>query len=687
MPHPDWLWQTPQYLPGIGPKRAEMLAARGMDDIYDLMHLLPKGYRDFRRGAGLAAADPRLEAAYAVEVLEPPRKRHRRAPWRAVVADETGSAKLHWFSKFLPGPARELKAGDRIWIVGKPGRRRRGVEFAHPKLFSNFAADRIEPRYRGLPWLSTALPKAAVAAATELRALDPMPASWRRALDVPDWGDAICDIHAPRDDDAMELRLRQRSCGYRRLAADAFYLYFLGMGLRRRMRVREAAPAVTIDEDTLLRVLDTLPFALTPAQQRALGDVVFDLGGTTPMFRLVQGDVGSGKTAVALAAAAATALAGGQAALLAPTEILAVQHARFFQDVLGSLGLRTALLTGSTPKARRDEVLYLAKRGQVDVLVGTHALLTETVVFDDLRLVVIDEEQRYGVMQRAALRSKGREPHTLLLTATPIPRSLALGLLGETAVSTIDEKPPGRAPVRTTLIPPARKREVLAHIQQEIELGHQVFFLYPRVEDEDGDGTSVLEQHKRLAEYFGAHRVGLLHGRMSGADKNAVMRALRHGDLHILVATSVIEVGVDVPDATVLVIGEPQRFGLSQLHQLRGRIGRGHLPGACYLLIDDDTDADSIRRLEVLARTDDGFEIAEADLELRGPGSVLGTRQSGLPDLNPVLLHRFRDLIDRLRAAAEATLHEDPQLQRPESGLWRQILVRKWELPLDTPTA
>lgn len=676
------MWRPVQRLPGIGPRRAAELGRLGVEDLWDLCNVLPRTYRDLRQVQPLSTAVPGVETVFRVRISKVPRRIRNRF-WRAEVEDAGGAAELYWFSRSLPGPAQDLAVGDERWIVGKPDRRKRMPVFSHPRLYDAREALRIEPLYRGLPWLGGAIGRAVREEGALLDAADPLPARWRAAWQVPTLGAALTEIHSPPDGADLAALAALRSAGFRRIAADAFLAFFLGLGLRRRALRAVEAPANRFATDDLQAIRDALPFELTGEQRAVLREILGELQRTTPMYRLVQADVGAGKTAVALVAAAAVAKAGGQAAVLAPTEILAGQHARVFDSILGGLGIRIARLTGSLPEARKRELRFFVESGNVDIVIGTHALLVDDLRFRDLRLVVIDEEQRYGVAQRSSLRAKGGAPHTLLLSATPIPRSLALSLLGETDVSTIREKPSGRAPVTTEIVLPPGKRKVLAHIRRELDAGHKVFFLYPRVDAEGAeDDRSVVAMHARLAEYFGADRVGLLHGRMAGDEKDRMLRALRDGRLQILVSTSVIEVGVDVPDATVLVIGHPETFGLAQLHQIRGRIGRGVLPGTCYLLVEADIAEESRRRLEVLATTTDGFEIAEADLELRGSGAILGTRQSGMPDIHPGLLRRFADLAAVIRADAAAILDADPQLLDPEWAGMRELLARKWDFPI-----
>jgi len=492
---------------------------------------------------------------------------------------------------------------------------------------------------------------------------------------------ALRQIHFPQD---QEMLTRARY----RLAFDELFLIQVGMLRQRRQWQSEPGQAVAVEEDKLQQFILGLPFELTGAQQRALDEIVQDLRRDRPMNRLLQGDVGSGKTAVAAAAMSLAVAAGAQAAMMAPTEILAEQHYGTICRLLGAArcdeGEQTTgspdvrLLTGSTPQAEKEKIYQGLADGKIDLIVGTHALIQEGVRFERLALAIVDEQHRFGVAQRAALRQKGYNPHLLVMTATPIPRSMALTLYGDLDLSVIDELPPGRQPVQTRLLLPTERERAYAFVHSQIELGRQAFIICPLVEEsEKVEAKAAVEEHKRLQDQvFPDLRLGLLHGRMKGQEKEAVMGRFVRGELDILVSTSVVEVGIDVPNATVMLIEGANRFGLAQLHQFRGRVGRGEHTSYC-LLIADSTTAFSEERLRAIETTHDGFVLAEKDLELRGPGEFFGTRQSGLPDLR---LANFTDmrLLNLARREAQRLFEADPDLASPDLRLLVQQVNKFW---------
>ncbi len=473
---------------------------------------------------------------------------------------------------------------------------------------------------------------------------------------------ALAQIHQPRSQESL-------SAARRRLVFDEFLLLQLGLLQRRRELTTRPAPPLALPtaagSSTLVaQFLELLPFPLTGAQQRVLAEIRSDLAGEQPMARLVQGDVGSGKTVVAIASLLTAIDAGCQGALMAPTEVLAEQHYKKLCEWLPQLHVTCALLTGSTPARRRRELLADLVQGNLKMLVGTHALLEDPVQFARLGLVVVDEQHRFGVAQRNRLLDKGLQPHLLTMTATPIPRTLALSLHGDLEVSQIDELPPGRTPIRTTMLKAGEREQAYSLIRQEVAQGQRAYVVLPLVEESEKlDLRSAVEVHRQLSEeVFPDLQVGLLHGRMPSADKQAAIGAFARGDSHVLVSTTVVEVGVDVPEASVMVIEHADRFGLAQLHQLRGRVGRGAAASHC-LLINDSRNALARQRLEVLVHSSDGFEIAEMDLRLRGPGAVLGTRQSGLPDLALASLTDDGDVLEQARCVAQRVMEQDPTLE------------------------
>ena len=499
---------------------------------------------------------------------------------------------------------------------------------------------------------------------------EPLEPQLCRQLGLPGRAQALRTLHQPQEREALRLARR-------RLVFDEFLLLQLALARRRLAWRAHTAPALANhgggDGALLTRFRQLLPFALTKAQERVLAEIQTDMAKPQPMARLVQGDVGSGKTVVALAALLVAIEAGCQGALLAPTEVLAEQHARRCGEWLPQLHVSCALLTGATSQRRRRPLLQDLANGQLQLLVGTHALLEEPVCFQRLGLVVVDEQHRFGVQQRNRLLAKGLQPHLLTMTATPIPRTLALSLHGDLELSQIDELPPGRTPIRTILLRSGQRDQAWDLIRREVAKGQRAYVVLPLVEDSEKlELRSAVEEHRHLAgEVFADLAVGLLHGRLSSEDKQKAIHAFASGATQVLVSTTVVEVGVDVPEASVMVIDHAERFGLAQLHQLRGRVGRGAAASHCVLIQSSDA-ASSRQRLEVLVRSNDGFEIADMDLRLRGPGQVLGTRQSGLPDLALASLADDGDVLEEARVCARQLLDADPTLQR-HPGLLRAL--------------
>ncbi|MEW6325335.1 MAG: ATP-dependent DNA helicase RecG, partial [Nitrospirota bacterium] len=471
-----------------------------------------------------------------------------------------------------------------------------------------------------------------------------------------------------------------QSPAHRRLIFEEFVLLTLGMACRKRETGRRRLPVRFEGEGPLLRrFVASLGFPLTAAQRRVIADIERDLSRPHPMNRLVQGDVGCGKTVVAAGAMVMACDAGRQAALMAPTELLAEQHAATLRRWLEPLGVPVALLTGATRGKARREMLARLGEGTTGVAVGTQALIMEGVEYRRLGLVVIDEQHRFGVLQRADLARKGRDPDVLVMTATPIPRTLALTVYGDLDVSVIDELPPGRTPVETRVIEEAQREEAYRLLRRELAGGRQAYVVYPLVEaSERSDLKAATEMAETLRRLFAPARVGLLHGRMKAPAKERLMREFASGDAPLMVATSVVEVGIDVPNATVMMIEHPERFGLAQLHQLRGRVGRGPHRSYCLLMADRAAGEEARRRLETIARSTDGFRIAEADLLMRGPGEFFGTRQAGMPELRVAHLVRDAGVLDEARACATRILEQDPQLTATEHRPLRAALARRW---------
>ena len=689
-------------IPGVGPKTATRLAQLGLLVVRDLVHYYPRDYLDYANLVRISGLEPGRTATIVATVRRCHAFCSPRNPQLAILelqlSDPTGRLRV---SKFFAGrryttPAwlkaqqRQYPLGATLAVSGLVKDTPYGPAFQDPLMevlesprapVKSEAIGRLLPVYGLTEGLGADRLRQAVQAVLPVveRWPEPLPEPLRQRLALIPRADALRGIHAP----AGQAQLQ---AARRRLVFDEFLLLQLGLLQRRRELTAGPAPALVTAGSTaatptatpaatpaaitsavglMERFLQLLPFPLTGAQRRVLAEIRADLAREQPMARLVQGDVGSGKTVVAVAALLTAIEAGCQGALMAPTEVLAEQHYRKLADWLAQLHVSCALLTGSTPARRRRQLLEDLVNGQLQLLVGTHALLEDPVQFARLGLVVVDEQHRFGVAQRSRLLDKGLQPHLLTMTATPIPRTLALSLHGDLEVSQIDELPPGRTPIRTAMLSAGERQQAYALIREQVALGQRAYVVLPLVEEsEKSDLRSAVEVHRQLSgEVFPELTVGLLHGRMASADKQAAITAFASGQSQVLVSTTVVEVGVDVPEASVMVIEHAERFGLAQLHQLRGRVGRGAAASHC-LLINHGRNALARQRLEVLVRSSDGFEIAEMDLRLRGPGQVLGTRQSGLPDLALASLSDDGELLELARQVARELVAADPELQQ-----------------------
>jgi len=682
MPSLEDVLQTPlRYLKGVGPRRAAAFERVGLSTVEDLLCRFPLRYEDRSRFRTIAELRPGEAASIAGEIVACGVRATRRpgfAIFEAAVRDGSGMVRAVWLNQ--PFLRDVLVRGQHVVLFGTVDARR-GLQLTNPQyeiLRSPGELDepagepihtgRIVPVYEKVGPVTPRLQRAFVHRA--LQALeaagrdgweDPLPAELRRRLRLPDRLAAFRGAHFPEPGTSLEDLNRFRAPAQVRLIFEEFFLFQAGLVLRRRQLDAERKPwTVRVDDRIREAVRACLPFRLTGDQRRALKEIVEDMQRPEPMNRLLQGDVGSGKTIVALMAAVVAMENGLQVAFMAPTEILADQHYLYLRRVLEGSRFRVARLTGATaPKERRDIVEGLAA-GAVHLVVGTHALVQEPVTFPALGLVVIDEQHRFGVLQRAGLRAKGLCPDVLVMTATPIPRTLALTVYGDLDVSVIRERPPGRVPVKTIVKPDTRRAEVYRFVRGQLERGRQVYVVYPLVDESakvDLKAATAMADH--LAhEVFPEFRVALLHGRMKEDAKDRVMSAFARGEYQILVSTTVIEVGIDVPNATVMLVEHAERFGLAQLHQLRGRVGRGPHPSFCILVYQAPLSEASRARLAALAETTDGFVIAERDLALRGPGDFFGTRQSGLPTLRTGDLVRDQALVEAARREAVAWLDD-----------------------------
>jgi ATP-dependent DNA helicase RecG len=690
-------------LRGVDTKLSARFQRLDVTTIRDLLYLFPRRHQDYSRVVKISQVEPGLECTVIGHLWESRvvamGAKGRLKATEAVLSDETGNIKIIWFGQgYL---AQSLKSNARISISGKADVYRGQLVFESPDY--ELLDEGQTPIHTGR--LIPVYPLTEGLTARNLRRItwqaltqwlggmeETLPADLLDRTRLMARPTAIMQAHYPDDPDTWAIARR-------RLAFDELLTLQLAV-LMRRKHLSQGIEGVSImaDPPILQGFIDSLPFTLTGAQLRCIDQILSDLErGTPPMNRLLQGEVGSGKTVVVLVALLAAAAAGYQGAVMVPTEVLAEQHFQTIARLLGGLAARpvqednlvsayltslgrpisVGLLTGSTRAKVRRELIQLSTEGNLDLLVGTHALIQTGVEIPRLALAVMDEQHRFGVLQRSALRQKGLEnPHTLVMSATPIPRTLALTLYGDLDISTIDELPPGRRKIQTRWLGPDRRDAAHGFVRKQVQEGRQAFIIYPLIEESEAiEAKAATEDHQRLSrDVFPELRVGLLHGRMSAREKDRVMRQFRDGELDILVSTAVVEVGIDVANATVMLIEGADRFGLSQLHQFRGRVGRGEHKSYCILLSEDPSEV-AKERLSALEQIDDGFRLAEVDLELRGPGDFFGTRQSGLPDLRMARLSD-QELLTMAREEASRLIDQDPELNRPEHAPLAQQVAR-----------
>jgi ATP-dependent DNA helicase RecG len=674
-----------EYIRGVGSARAELLERLGLRNASHLLFNFPRDYQDLSDERAIEnLEDGRLQSVRGVvQEVAASSSGFGKSRVAILLADGTGHVRATWFNQ--PFMQKKFSQGQHLLLTAVPKMRGLQWEMSHPQI--TYLADeeapleaKLVPVYSLTEGLSQfqmrRIAQAAVDHAAD--ALDEVfPPALLKQYRLMPLVEAVRAIHRPPDRDEME---RAR----RRFVFQELFVLQLALSLRRSqqrsLKAHELPATARIDA----RIRRLLPFELTPGQNAAIAEITADMALGRPMNRLLQGDVGSGKTIVALYAMLACVAHGKQAALMAPTEILARQHADTLAQLLEASRVKWALLAGGLPKSERASLLQQAGAGELNVVIGTHAVIQDDVQFKDLGLVVVDEQHKFGVRQRAALRQGDMAPHYLVMTATPIPRTLGMTLFGDLDFSTLRELPPGRQPVNTYLVEPDQEAKWWAFVRERLREGRQAFVVAPLIDESENVAapsvTAAFEQltNNELAEF----RLGVLHGRMSAPEKQQTMADFRSGQTQVLVSTTVVEVGVDVPNATVITVAGAERFGLAQLHQLRGRVGRGNRPGYCGVLLGEISDA-ARERLDAFAKSTDGFELAELDFQLRGPGDLFGAQQHGLPPLRVADLVRDREVLEETRREAQLLVADDPNLQHPNNARLRQQMMQRYGAALE----
>ncbi|MCX5750700.1 MAG: ATP-dependent DNA helicase RecG [Candidatus Saganbacteria bacterium] len=670
-----------RYLKGVGPNLAKVFAKIGINTILDLLYFFPRDYQDrsqIKRIKDLVSGQQALVLG-EIKNIELDVKRRGFALVRAAISDASGIAEAIWFNQ--PYLLSFLKRGTKVLISGKVNTNLyRGVlEIAvkdYEKIEGEKDWDKIVPVYPLTEGLYQKNLRKLIKEALSLcliQIVDFIPSGILKEEGFPPLAKAISNLHLPVD-------LRLTSPSRSRLAFEEFFLFQLGLLLMRKAR-EASLQGIPFDPkvELISQFEKSLPFALTNSQKQVIEELKADMAMAKPMSRLVQGDVGSGKTVVALFSALVAVAGGYQVAIMAPTEILAEQHYLKISSYLKDFSIKVQLLTGSIKAKQKKEILLALAHGEIKMLIGTHALIEEGVNFKNLGLVVIDEQHRFGVRQRAVLRKKGKMPDLLVMTATPIPRTLALTLYGDLDRSIISELPPGRLPVKTYFVPKNKRRDSYEFIRKEIKNGRQVFVVCPLIEESETLTIKAAQVEGELlqAKIFPEFKVAVMHGRLKGEEKQAIMNSFQKGETHVLVSTSVIEVGIDIPNATIMIIEQVERFGLSQLHQLRGRIGRGCEQSYCFLFGAPLTE-EAKQRVKALIDSNDGFKIAESDLQIRGPGDFFGEKQSGLPTFKVADIILDEHLLRLAREKALQILAKDPKLENSVYGPLKQQIFKRY---------
>jgi ATP-dependent DNA helicase RecG len=682
-----------QFIKGVGPKISALLEKKGLKTVEDLLYFIPRRYEDRRTVKDIKSASfgARETVIGNVEQIGT-RFYGRRRVYEVTIDDGTGVLTAKWFKGNHAYLRKIFKKGMRVIMTGEVSSYLFSKDMVHPD-FEILDDDesganllhfkRIVPVYSETEGLHQKYIRRImdhVVNTYSHHIISPIPEEICTNRRLDNIHDSVRSLHFPAVNDDVEAFNDMRSRAHRRIIYDEFFFLQLGIALKRKGNILDKGIAFKTGGTLLNTFYTILPFALTAAQKRVIREIEADMEKPCGMNRLLQGDVGCGKTAVSMAAMITACENGYQAAIMAPTEILAEQHYSRINDWADRLGLQVVLLTSGTKNAERKKISEKIKKGEIHITIGTHALIQEEVIFRNLGFVVVDEQHRFGVLQRATLRQKGVNPDVLVMTATPIPRTLAMTVYGDLDISVIDEFPPGRKEIRTKVFFEDQRARVYDIIRMEVKKGNQVFIVYPLVEESENldlkDATRMAEHLS--SEIFPDYRVGLIHGRMKGKEKDQVMTGFIKKEIDILVSTTVIEVGIDIPQASLMVIEHAERFGLSQLHQLRGRVGRSDIPSYCILMSQYKRTEDSRKRLSAMEQTNDGFKIAEEDLAIRGPGEFMGTRQSGIPDFR--VAHILRDvyILNEAKADAFSLIERDPLLEKEEHAPLKEILLRRW---------
>jgi ATP-dependent DNA helicase RecG len=687
-----------QFVKGVGPKIAHLLEKKGIKTIEDLLYFIPRRYEDRRVIKSIPSTIIGKKETVVGKVIKSEMRLYgKKRTYEVAIDDGHGILTAKWFRGNQAYLKKTFKQGKHVIMTGEVSGYLLGKDMIHPdyeildydydpKNMLHFG--RVVPIYSETEGLHQKYLRRIIMEVIDEYSkyvLSPLPEEVCRIRHLENIIDSIRYIHFPGFNEDIEIFNAMRSAAHKRLIYDEFFFFELGMALKRKGNMLENGIAFNTGGAMVNTFYRTLSFLLTQAQRRVIGEIEEDMKKPFSMNRLLQGDVGCGKTVVAMVAMITACENGYQSAMMAPTEILVEQHYARIREWTEKLGLRVAVMTSNLKASERKIIFEKIMSNDIHIIIGTHALIQEDVSFKNLGLVIIDEQHRFGVIQRATLRTKGIHPDVLVMTATPIPRTLAMTVYGDLDISIIDEMPPGRKEIRTKVFYEQNRNKVYEITRKELIKGNQIFIVYPLVEESENldlkDATRMAEHLQK--DIFPEFRVGLIHGRMKGNVKDDIMADFLMKKVSILVSTTVIEVGIDIPQASLMIIEHAERFGLSQLHQLRGRVGRGDIPSYCILMVRHTGSEDSKKRLRVIEKTNDGFKIAEEDLAIRGPGEFMGTRQSGLPDFRIANIIRDTQLLSEAKMDAFSIIEKDPHLEIPEHRLMKEVLLRKWGGRLD----